>query len=368
MLRIMSEVRFYWLLSVPIATSVVFAVSDALAQDVVLPSPDADAFFTTFDFLPDDSLAIYTGFDVSLQEQPGSSTFNFLGTLPSEVEGGVDPAFIVTSPDASFFVLGTGAGAFPEPFNGSIFTLPITGGEATLIANIPLNFSASFRLEQTDEIFVNRGEGNFSGSEVERLLLSTGEIQTVIDNIPGASAGIGFDYLGNLYTGIGFDPDGVRTGEIRRFLGDDVDEAIQTGIPLTFDTDGEFVAQVLSATGLLFDEEGDLWVAGGNLSGNGQQGFIAEVNPETGELIRQIDPSDGDPENGPQNFFSIAVSSPFSCTIGATDFFDANNTFFEIDACQTLQPNGTSVPEPSSVLSVLAFGVLGLGLRLTRTC
>lgn len=352
--------------SASVAVPIILSASNVLAQNVILPPPDADSFSTTFDFLPDDRLVIYTGFDVSIQDQLSSSDFDFLGTLPPGIAGGIDPAFIVTAPDASFFVLGTGANAFPEPFNGSIFTLPRTGGEAELIASIPLNFSASFRRGQTDELFVNRGEGNFSGSEVERLLLPTGEIQTVIDDIPGASAGVGFDGFGNLYTGIGLDRGRQRTGEIRRFSSQDVDQSIQTGIPLDFDDDGEFVAQVLSATGLVFDEEGDLWVAGGNLSGNGQQGFIAEVNPQTGELIRRIDPSDGDPDSGPRNFFQIAISDPFSCTLGAADFFDPNNTFFKIDACQTLPPDSASVPEPSSALGILALGAIGASLRLVR--
>jgi hypothetical protein len=298
------------------------------AQNVTLPPPAPGSFSTTFDFLPDDRLVTFNGFEVSVQNRPGSDDFEPIGTLPPENSGG-SPAFIVTAPDNSSFVLSTGA-------DGNIFTLPTTGGEAELITNIPLNFSASFRGEESNELFVNRGEGNASGSEVERLLLSTGDIQTIVDDIPGASAGVGFDREGNLYTGIGLDPNEQRTGEIRRFSSQDVDRSIETGTSLDFDDDGEFVAQVLSATGLVFDSEGDLWVAGGALSENGQQGFIAEVDPQTGEIIRRIDPSDGDPDSGPQNFFEIGITDPSSCTIGATNFFDPNNTFYEIDACQTL--------------------------------
>ncbi|MDJ0745530.1 MAG: calcium-binding protein [Xenococcaceae cyanobacterium MO_167.B27] len=299
-----------------------------ITEDVTLPS------FAVFDFLPDNRLVTFAGTEVRVQSQPGSSDFELLGTLPPDFTG-TFPAFITTAPDNSFYVLSTGA-------DGNIFTLPATGGEAELIANIPLNFSASFRSEQSDALFINRGtqpQGPFSGSQVEQLSLSTGDIQTIVEDIPGASAGVGFDSLGNLYTGIGLDPDGERTGEIRRFLSEDVDQSIETGTPLDFDDDGEFVAQVLSATGLVFDEEGDLWVAGGALSENGQQGFIAEVNPQTGEILRRIDPSDGDPDSGPQNFFQIGISDPFSGTIGATDFFDPNNTFFEIDALQAFPTN-----------------------------
>ncbi|NEO59670.1 MAG: calcium-binding protein [Moorea sp. SIO4G2] len=183
------------------------------SQNVTLPNPAPGSFSTTFDFLPDNRLVTFNGLEVQVQSQPGSSDFNLLGTLPPEFEGAT-PAFIITEPTADFFVLSTGA-------NGDIFTLPITGGEAELIADIPLNFSASFRSEQSDQLFINRGtqpQGAFSGSQVEQLSLSTGDIQTIVEDIPGASAGVGFDSFGNLYTGIGLDPDGERTGEIRRFL------------------------------------------------------------------------------------------------------------------------------------------------------
>lgn len=305
-----------------------------MAQDVTLPPPANGSFSTVFDFLPDDRLVTFNGFEVSVQNRPGSSDFEPIGTLPPEFE--VDtPAFIITEPSADFFVLSTGA-------NGNIFTLPTTGGSAELITNIPLNFSATFDSEQSNELFINRGtqpSGAFSGSQVEQLSLLTGDTQTIVDDIPGASAGVGFDDEGNLYTGIGLDPNEQRTGEIRRFSSQDVKQSIQTETPLDFDDDGEFVTQVLSATGLVFDEEGDMWVGGGALSENGQQGFIAEVNPQTGQIIRRVDPSDGDPDSGPQNFFQIGITDPFSCTIGATDLFDSNNTFYEIDACQTLPSN-----------------------------
>ncbi len=310
-------------------TTTLTEVNFTTTPEVTLPQPAPDSFSTTFDFLPDNRLITFNGFEILVQSQRGSSDFDLLGTLPTEFEGST-PAFIIAEPEADFFVLSTGA-------DGNIFTLPTTGGEAELITNIPLNFSASFRSEELDELFINRGtqpDGPFTGSQVERLLLSTGTIQTIVEDIPGASASVGFDSLGNLYTGIGSDPDDLRTGEIRRFLKEDVDQSIETGNPLNFDNDGEFVTQLLSATGLVFDEEGDLWVAGGNLSSDDQQGFIAEVNPNTGQLLRRIDPSDGNPDGGSQNFFQIGISDPFSCTIGATDFFDPNNTFFEIHACE----------------------------------
>jgi streptogramin lyase len=324
------------LASILSTASVVFAVTSASAQSVTLPPPEQGSFSTAFDFIPDGRLVVFTGTEVKIQSQRGSSTFNLIGSLPDKFRGGSDPAFVVTGTLGSFFLLGTGAGGskFPnQPFNGSIFALPRTGGQANLVTNIPFHTGANFRGPL--EVFVSRGDASFSQSAIERINVTTQAVQTVIDKVPGASAGVGVDRLGNVYTGIGSDPNGKRTGEIRRFSRRIINQAIQTGIPFNFN-DGEFVAQVLSAGGLLFDEEGHLWVSGGDLLGNGQQGFIAEVDPKTGKILRRIDPTDGNPDGGPQVFFSIAISRPFSCTIGAVNSFDPNRTFYEIDACESL--------------------------------
>lgn len=309
------------------------SITTLSGQDVMLPPPDTGSFGTAFDFLPRGQIVAFSGFEVSVQGQKGSSTFNSVGTLPPEFLGGSDPAFVLTGPAGLFFVLGTGAGGsrFPDPpFNGSIFVLPRTGGQAELVASIPFHASATFR--RPLELFINRGEASFSSSAVDRLSLITKRVRRVIDNIPGASGGVGANFRGDVFTGIGFDAGG-RTGEIRRFPRRAVNRAIRTNDALDFDTDGVFVAQVLSASGLLFDLEGDMWVSGGDLLGGGQQGFIAEVDPETGQILRRIDPTDGDPDSGPPVFFNIAISDPISCKIAAVDSFDANRTVFFIDAC-----------------------------------
>jgi hypothetical protein len=313
--------------------------SKANAQNVTLPPPESGSFSTAFDFIPDGRLVVFTGTEVRIQTQQNSSNFDLVGNLPPEFRGGSDPAFVVTGLGGSFFLLGTGAGGsqFPnQPFNGSIFVLPRTGGQAKSVAVIPFHAAADFR--RPLEVFINRGEASFSRSAVERLDLNTKKVQTVIDNIPGASSGVGVDRQGNIYTGIGFDPNGARTGEIRRFSRTDINRAIKTQIPLNFDSDGVFVVKALSAGNLVFDQQGDLWVGGGDLAGGGQQGFIAEIDPQTGTVLRRIDPTDGNPDAGPTNFFQIAISKPFSCTIGAVNSSDPNRTFFQIDACQKKLP------------------------------
>jgi len=90
-----------------ILASTVLSVSDVLAQNVNLPPPKPGSFFTAFDFIPDGRLVIFTGTEVRIQTQRDSSNFNLLGTLPAKFRGGSDPAFVVTDPAGSFFVLST---------------------------------------------------------------------------------------------------------------------------------------------------------------------------------------------------------------------------------------------------------------------
>ena len=330
-----------------------------VAEATTLPAPANGSFSTVFDFLPYGRIAAFNGFEVSIQEQLDSNNFVSIGTLPNEFLGGSDPAFILTDPEGSFFVLSTGLGGsqFPNPFfNGNILTLPVSGGTgvAELKGNIPYNASADFR--NSEELFVNSSTATFDMSSIQRLSLSTGDIQNVINNIPGSSGGIGFDAAGNLFTGIGFDPSGSRTGEIRRFSAASIEQSLLTDTPLDFETDGVFVTQVLSGGvgRLIFDQEGDLFVGGGNLFGDGEQGFIAEINPITGEILRRIDPTDGDPNSGPSVFFGLLSDNPVAPTIGAVDFFDPTRTVFEIS---------TSVPEPGTIIGTVVALSLGFLLR-----
>jgi len=307
----------------------------AAAQTISLPPFDAGAFSTAFDFIGDGRLVAYTGDNVFLQNAAGSSSFTLIGSVPQQFSGGSDPGFILTAPNGLFFILSAGSGGakFPDPnFNGNTYLLPITGGEAQLIARVPLSFAGAFG-RSSSELFIDQGVGfpnppSAASSQVIRLDLATGQVQPVVANIPGFSGGVGIDREGNLYTGIGFLPG--RTGEIRRFRKQDVDEAVRTAAPVDFAI-GTFVATSLSADPLLFDREGDLLVGGGDVNTpGGQSGFIAEIDPRTGVLDRQIDPEAGTGEK----FFAIAIDHHHGCTLAASDFFDLNRTVFFVDVCE----------------------------------
>jgi len=307
----------------------------ATAQTISLPAFDAGAFSTAFDFIGDGRLVAYTGDNVFLQNAVGSSSFTLLGSVPSQFRGGSDPGFILTAPDGLFFILSAGAGGakFPDPnFNGNTYLLPITGGEAQLIARIPLSFAGAFG-RSSSELLVDQGNAfpsppSATSSQVVRLDLATGQVQPVVANIPGLSGGVGIDREGNLYTGIGFLQG--RTGEIHRFRKEVVAEAVKTGVPVDFAA-GTFVATSLSADPLLFDRGGDLLVGGGDVNTpGGQSGFIAEIDPRTGALDRQIDPEAGAGEKS----FAIAIDHLRGCTLAASDFFDPTRTVFFVSVCE----------------------------------
>jgi hypothetical protein len=289
---------------------------------VSVPQPAPGSFTTVVDFLKDGRAVVFDGFTVYVQESIGSSTLVPIGTLPAEYAGGTDPAFIEVSPNGQTIVLGGGAGGsrYPDPnFNGNIFLMPVTGGEATLLGRYPWSIEGTFR--GPNELVFGEGEtfGLLTGS-VEMVDIKTGEQTTLIGPIPGDPSGIAFDRQGNLYVGLGYAQDPSRTGEIRVFDKQDVQEAIRTGVPLPYDS-GRLITQVLSGGPFVFDNDGHLWVGGGDLFGTtGSYGFFAQVDVETGEILNRYDPSDGNPDDQDFVFYNLAFTRK-GCRIAAFDSF-----------------------------------------------
>lgn len=111
-----------------------------------------------------------------------------------------------------------------------------------------------------------------------------GSTQTdLVSGIPGASAGICLDANKNIYTGNGYSNSGIdETGLIKRFSPEDLPEVWASG---------SFVADILSAGSLIWDDKGILLVGGGDLYGDsGDKNNFAAVDVITGEKIWQLDP------------------------------------------------------------------------------
>jgi hypothetical protein len=210
--------------------------------------------------------------------------------------------------------------------------MSLQGGEATLIGQFPFHIQATFR--GPHQLVFSQGEtfGVLTGS-VEMLNLATGSQITLVANVPGDPSGVSFR-KGNLYVGLGLGQDQARTGEIRQFDRRDVTRAIQTGVPLDFDTESTLITQFLSGGDLPFDSQGDLFVGGGDFFGvTGSFGFFAEFDTKNGEVTK-FDPTDGDPNDGDSVFFSLKIGAPRQCRLGAVDSFSVPPKVFQMNVCE----------------------------------
>jgi hypothetical protein len=175
----------------------------------------------------------------------------------------------------------------------------------------------------------------------------------------GATGGIAF-LAGDLYYGNGFDFDplgGPETGEIRKFAAADWQAAIG-GTALSYASDGELIATILTAASLGFDVEGNLLVGGGVLEfqdPDPRNNYLSIVDllPGGGIVERLFDPDLSDVAE--KSAYSL-VFNPVTGEILAVDPFSAVNS-------QTVFIIG--VPEPSALLLMLS-GAVALVARRRR--
>lgn len=311
----------------------------ALDEEVPVPPPEAGSFFTVFDYLRDGRLVTFDGFTVFIQESRRQDAFEPIGTLPDEYRGATDPALLAVSPNGRRILLGAGGGGsrFPDPrFNGNIFEMPITGGTAELVGTFPFSILGTFYRKSNDHLLFTQSEGTgTSAGSVQLLDLRTRLTRPIIDDVPGIPDGVAVDQKGDVYVGLGIGADPERTGEIRRFAGHLVRQAIKSGQALGFDAAGTFVTEVLNGGDLEFDRAGDLFVSGADFAEQ-DLGYVAKVDVSTGEVVDRFDPADGDPDDGDQGVYAIEIT-PRGCTLGALDlnaFFTAEpEVIFQRDVC-----------------------------------
>jgi hypothetical protein len=287
----------------------------AYADDQITLPPPNQAFYTLFDFGIGRRLIAFDGFTVWTQNT-ATSPFHAIGTIPSAYLGKMDPAFIHLSPDGSRLIIGAGAGgfAFPDPTaNGNIFAMPMTGGTATLIAQLPFHVEAGWK----DDTHLAIAVAPEDADAVVLLDITTGVSVPLVANLPDYPGGVNFDGLGRLFVGVA---SGTYVGQIRRFSAAAVASALSTGVPIDFNSGTVIATNQLSAGSLVFGRFGGLFVGGGqifplNLS---ETGFFERINPATGAVLSRFDPVDHNPDDGDQTYWGLRVSR-FGCTVGAID-------------------------------------------------
>ncbi|MDO8630656.1 MAG: hypothetical protein Q7R41_09185 [Phycisphaerales bacterium] len=312
-----------------------------------------------FDALADGRIIALAGANVYVESAPASRSFSFLGTLPGADFPSFGAAFLAVSPDGTRFAAGNNGGSSFANYRVGVFSVALLSGEWFAAAH----FDGAW----IDDTHLALTAGDFVNPSIVTVLDTTSidpnqpTNPTIINGIGGASAGVALDPAGNLYTGNGFVSGGPSgTGAVRAFRNADWTAALSGGPVLNFETDGIAVVDILSASPLGFDNEGNLFIGGGDFSNANEFDFVALVrasaiadalagmgpaNAGDAAEVRRLDP---DPAND-FNFFSVV----FNPALGRLYAKDAGNTLVHF------YQDTTGIP------AVSTWGVITLALLTT---
>lgn len=288
---------------------VAVAAANPFAGYSLTDSLDLPPGTSVFAPLSDGRIIALLGDTILIETAPASGDFQTRGALPDADIAPFGAAFLQVSPSGDRFAVGNNGGATFANYQIGVFNVSTLDGE-WYAAN---HFSAAW----VDDTHLAVTAGDFTTGQVTLLDFGSPNPQAplnpiIIANIGGASGGVALDAFGNLYTGNGFKTVGPSaTGAVKTFGLTAWQGALQTGIPLDFETQGTLVVDILSATSLGFDDSGNLHVAGGDfdafkvdfaalvhadvvtaaLAGNGP----ADINDPT--QVRRLDPDASDDFN-----------------------------------------------------------------------
>jgi len=250
---------------------------------------------SVFDVLNDGRLIVLVGADVYVETAADSHSFAQTGTLPAGDLPSFGAAFIRVSPNGTKIAIGNNGGASFSNYQVGIFEVATSTG---------VWFGAGhYDGEWVDNTHVALTTGDFVSPSVVTVLDTTSPNPlspvniAIVDNIGGASGGIAFDSAGNLYTGNGFQTSGPSgTGAVKAFSNAAWTAALGGGPPLDFENDGVLIVDVLSASPLTFDRNGNLIVGGGDFSNSMDYDFLALVRASAvADALGGMGPAD--PEN-----------------------------------------------------------------------
>lgn len=230
-----------------------------------------------FDVATDGRLAVVGPGSVWIENAAGSRTF----TQHAVAAIKADTSLARISPDGARLA----AGVYGDSSGGT----PVR--EVLVLAFPSLAVQASFSIASFDAEWIDADTLLISGegtdgvgppSVVWYLHVPTSTQQLLINEIDGASAGVTIDNEMNVYTANGFGATAADTGSIKAFTESAWRTAAATSQPLDFHKSGITVADLLSAAPLGFDEQGNLYVGGGDfVGGSGDRGYVAVVSRDT---------------------------------------------------------------------------------------
>jgi len=339
-----------------------------LVESFVLPNGAGP-----IDSLADGRVITIVGATIYTETTPHSRTFAPQGVLPNADIASFGAAFIRVSPDGTKFAVGNNGGASFADFQVGVFNVSNLSGTW---------FTAShYDAAWIDDTKLAITAGDFGSPAFVTVLdvnspnPNSPDNRTIISNIGGASAGIAFDPAGNLYTGNGFQGVGPSgTGATREFSHSAWLAAFASGPAINFETSGTLVIDVLSASPLAFDTDGDLFVGGGDFSVNdidyaalirssavsAAVGGGGPINPADPGLVRKLDP---DTTNS-ANFYSVNVN-PVRHEVYVRDLSD-NRVYVYLDT--SVIPTISHWSALTLTLGVLCVGTIVLRSRSCAAC
>ncbi len=282
-----------------------------LAEEFYLPGSGGP-----FDALDDGRLVAIVNDEVYVESSAGSRAFELHGSLPSADISPFGAAFVRVSPDGTRIAVGNNGGSSASPlYQVGVFDVASLTGDWYAAPH--------FDAEWIDDRYLAVTAASEGGTSIVTAL----DIQSadpasptnpvIINNIGGASGGITFDQLGNLYTGNGYSLAGSSgTGATKAFEYSTWTEPLSGGPAPDFELEGTLIIDILSASPLALDADGDLIVGGGDFYGSGEGDFVAVVNalivnralagmgpadPADPTQVRRLDPD----TTSEVNFYSV---------------------------------------------------------------
>jgi len=318
---------------------------------------------SVFDVLNDGRLILLVGADVHVEAAAGSHDFAQAGTLPAADFPSFGAAFIRLSPNGSRIAVGNNGGSSFSNYQVGIFDADTLAGVWFVAGHFDAEWIDNSRLALTAGDFVNPSVVTVLDTTSPNPLVPVNI--TIVDNIGGASGGIAFDSEGNLYTGNGFQTSGPSgTGAVMAFPRASWMGALGGGPPLDFETDGVLIVDVLSASPLAFDGNGNLIVGGGDFSSGTDYDFVALIRASAvtdalngGGAVDPVNPAelwrlDPDPAND-FNFYS-ATSDPTLHRLYVRDGGGPIHSYVDVSAIPALSQWGLT----SMILLLMTAGTL----------